>query len=226
MDLNYNNGRAIDYRMIKESDYDDALTQFSEGSEALRMCLQVLWGKKLFTRSCCRGNHFEVNSDAKLNVNSNAYIGFQEGIDIFSYLSLDILSDPYLFLSERNGRQIIYYYGTNKNIFFYSLAYDVLKGKKNNRAKLAKKVQIEPSRAFILRAYIDNLREHNVSDELLSVIEGLKRREFEILDNIRVCKQKEMVDNIMEELNNNNKLVEDMLRDFIISREYGNRIHK
>ena len=98
----YNKIYPINLAEIPECDRELALSEFSEGLEELRLCLKVLWDNNLETKACCAGNH---------NDESHAYIAMAERVDIFRYLSSEILNDENIKLEFTNGMQIIRFYG-------------------------------------------------------------------------------------------------------------------
>lgn len=79
----YNNGDCLDIEDIPEHEREIALTEFSEGSSALRNCLDILWHNSLPTYACCKGEHLQMR-DSDPELLSVGYIFFARETDIFS----------------------------------------------------------------------------------------------------------------------------------------------
>jgi len=133
LDSKYNKIYPIELSSIPEKDKELALTEFSEGSEELRLCLKALWDNNLETKACCAGNH---------NDGGHAYIAMIEGVDIFAYLTSKFLSDENIKIEYFNDMQIIRFYGDieqTKNALL-NFAECILTGVKEKRQFVRKKL--------------------------------------------------------------------------------------
>ena len=145
----YNKIYPISLSDIPESEKELALNEFSEGLEELRLCLKVLWDNKLETKACCAGNH---------NDESHAYIAMAEKVDVFNYLTSNVLDDENVKLEYFNGMQIIRFYGDieQTKIAMLNLAECILTGIKNNKNQVRRKI-IEKSsnKKYIQKNYLN-----------------------------------------------------------------------
>lgn len=125
----YDIGHHINLDDVPISDTELALKEFSRGSNALSICLRVMWMYGLKTYSCNPGenNSFEIG-----------YIKVEEDEDIFSYLSKEILNDEKIRIAIEDNRQIIKFSGTTpeKEGVMLMIAREIQSGKKNNTSKL------------------------------------------------------------------------------------------
>lgn len=130
---NYNQGPMIKLQDIPPEDMSQALKDFSEGSEGLEICLRTMWNNNLETIACCAGNE---------NSFERAYILMDEGVDIFSFLSEELLSDDMVSIISKDNRQSISFGGRvqEKEEYFKTLAEDIISGKKDNEHLLQDKV--------------------------------------------------------------------------------------
>ena len=131
---NYNLGPMIKLEDIPKEDYEKALDDFSEGVIGLRNCLIIMWKHNLKTIACTPG---------KENSFKEAYILMDTNVDIFSYLSEDILlSDMVSISCNKDNRQAIHFVGTdeNKEYYFNTITRDILTGKKDNARLVQEKL--------------------------------------------------------------------------------------
>jgi len=135
----YNHVAPIDLDTIPKEELEQALMEFAEGSLGLEKCLREMWKNGLKTIACCAGNNdpYEI-----------AYIAMAEGVDIFSYLSSNLLSNDMVALESENN-QVIRFAGfeENKEKLMFMLAEDISTGKKNNmkqvKEKMGKPINLE-----------------------------------------------------------------------------------
>ena len=174
---NYNYGKPIDLSTIKKKDMKKALDDFSEGSLSLKKCLITLWDNSLFTISCCKGDHFEIDEilpgKSELRVEYTGFIVFAPFVDIFSYLSIEFINNPFVVLRQKNNQHIIYFFGENKDKLFDSLANEVLSGKKENKEQLSKKINVDPPLDIYVESMVDLLKRHDVDYNTISIVEQL-----------------------------------------------------
>ena len=93
----YNHVAPIDLDTIPKEELEQALMEFAEGSLGLEKCLREMWKNGLKTIACCAGNN---------NPYEIAYIAMAEGVDIFSYLSSNLLSNDMVALESENNQVI------------------------------------------------------------------------------------------------------------------------
>lgn len=111
------------------------LEQFSEGSEALRKCLRIIWSRGIETTASCKGNHLSIDVYNNPNINCEAYIAFQQYQDWQKFLSSEIINNDDVIICS----DAIYYYGSNNDLFFKTLSKDFLTGVKNNCSLISAK---------------------------------------------------------------------------------------
>ena len=194
---NFNN-KVIDLNTIPLEDLNTALKDFSEGSPGLEECLKVLWKMGLKTRSCCKGDHVfnDIDSGSLLG---EAYITFEPGMDLFSYLSSEIISNENVALTYENF-QTITIYGQDKEKILSQIAQDVLSGKKNNheliKAKLNKDVSNKTKMdSFIYRLFINGFKEEEIK-VLIPIVNALLNFKYD-------------ENNLQKSIDENNQLIED-----------------
>ena len=125
-----------EYGTVKEiTNIENSARDFSEGSQALENCLQIIWNQNIVTTSCCKGNHLSINVDNKPEVNCESYIAFGDNQDWQKFLSQEIIENNDVIIKER----AIYYYGGNCEAFFGLLGRDFVTGKKENKSLLQNK---------------------------------------------------------------------------------------
>lgn len=130
---NYNQGPMIKLQDIPSENMSQALKDFSEGSEGLEICLRTMWNNNLETIACCAGNE---------NSFERAYILMDKGVDIFSFLSEELLTNDMVSITSKDSRQSISFGGRvqEKEEYFKTLAEDIISGKKDNEHLLQDKV--------------------------------------------------------------------------------------
>ena len=125
----YNTGHHIDLDDVPISDTELALKEFSRGSNALSICLRVMWMYGLKTYSCNPGekNSFEIG-----------HIVMEENENIFCYLSENFLNDEKVRIDIKDNRQEIKFSGTTpeKEGVMLMLAREIQSGKKKHTSKL------------------------------------------------------------------------------------------
>jgi len=189
---NYNYGQGIELAKIPKEDLVQALDDFSEGSENLKICLKTLWENALPTLACCKGDHFEIRdslySNSKLFIQSVGNIAFDSNVDIFSYLSSDFINNPYIRLSERNNGKNISFFGKNKEQLFIQLSKDVLSGKKDNKETLSKKINSNTPVSIYVESLVDLLKEHKVEDHIISLIAQIDTKVVQLTYHLQKLK--------------------------------------
>lgn len=114
---------------IPKDEIFQALNDFSESSEGLKRCLSVMWKNNLRTIACCAGDEDSFDE---------AYIMMDENIDMFSYLSDELLFSDMVEISFKNNSQVIAFIGPSsyKEKLFNILANDIMSGKKSQIYKV------------------------------------------------------------------------------------------
>ena len=191
--INYHDyGQGIELAKIPKEDLVQALDDFSEGSENLKICLKTLWENALPTLACCKGDHFEIRdslySNSKLFIQSVGNIAFDSNVDIFSYLSSDFINNPYIRLSERNNGKNISFFGKNKEQLFIQLSKDVLSGKKDNKETLSKKINSNTPVSIYVESLVDLLKEHKVEDHIISLIAQIDTKVVQLTYHLQKLK--------------------------------------
>ena len=192
--INYHDyGQGIELAKIPKEDLVQALDDFSEGSENLKICLKTLWENSLPTVACCKGDHFEIrdslHSNSKLFMQCVGNIAFDSNVDIFSYLSPEFINNPYIRLSERYNHKNISFFGKNKEQLFLQLSKEVLSGKKDNKEYLSKKVNSNTPVSIYVESTVDLLKEHKVDNHIISLIAQLYEKNIKCLDNLQNLKE-------------------------------------
>lgn len=155
-----------DYGTVKDiSNIARNSRQFSEGSEALEKCLQIIWEQNIATTSCCKGNHLSINVDNKPEVNCEAYISFGDNQEWQSYLSQEIIENSDVIIQEH----AIYYYGANSEAFFRLLGRDFITGKKNNKTFLENKNNVVTD-VLEYKSFIISLQQIGFDEEQISYL--------------------------------------------------------
>jgi len=128
----YNRTVPIKLEKIPTSELLEALKEFSEGSIGMEECLKEMWINNLVTHACCIGH-----DDFDL-----AYIAMRENIDLFKYISEELLENDNISIEISYGRQVIRFFGTKeeKEILFFKLAEDIKTGIKNNKHIIDNKI--------------------------------------------------------------------------------------
>lgn len=123
----YNTGVPMKIEEIPEGERLLAIKEFAEGSPGLEKCLITLNKLGIATKASCKGNHLQIVDNIPY-VHAGAYIAFQEDSNWRVYLSLQIIEDKDVILSDDS----IYYVGKDHEKFFEILNMDFLTGKKDN----------------------------------------------------------------------------------------------
>jgi hypothetical protein len=131
--LKYNHVIPINLDTIPQCELEQALKEFAEGSLNLEICLKTMWENGLKTHACCSGNHSE---------NGIGYIAMAPGINVFNYLSNEILDTDIITLEFTGNKQIIRFGGSkdDKEYLLQKIALDISTGKKNNIELIRKKL--------------------------------------------------------------------------------------
>ena len=125
----YNNGKTILLDSVDKSELNQAAIDFSEGLESLKQCLLCMWSNGLKSKACCKGYHGESTS-----IMNASYILMQQGSDLFSFLSSEIINSPYVELKMyQDGTQSISIYGEKRDEILHKITEDIFSGRKNNR---------------------------------------------------------------------------------------------
>lgn len=129
----YNRVLPIDLDSIPVEKREEALLEFSEGSIGLEHCLRTMWDNGLKTHACCAGHD---------KINNRAYIAMSPNVDVFSYLSCDLIDNDMVDLIDSFGKQIIRFNGTKEQTenLFFQLAGDIVQGKKCNNESVREKI--------------------------------------------------------------------------------------
>ena len=127
----------IDIKSLTKEEQKELIKTYAEGSKTLELALRTLWNKKLYTTACCKGHllgekHFYFTS-------MYSYIAFEKGIDVFKYLSDDLINNPYIVLTS-DSNQAIFFYGENKDSLMLMFITDIMKKKEVNSRFLEGKV--------------------------------------------------------------------------------------
>lgn len=197
MNDNYNNGRPIKMYKIPEEDREKAAKDFSEGSPELEKCLRILWDNSLYTTACCRGDHLEaketIYGNSDIHVSWIGYISFAPGIDVFKYLSPEVINNRNIMLEQgkigdENMQTIRFFCSETTPLLFEKIGYDVLTGEKDNRRELADKVQpilhgIPRELDEAAKEYV--LRKNGLDDEKIKEFRLSEDRFYEAFKEIR-----------------------------------------
>ena len=185
----YNHVAPIDLDTIPDYEKEQALKEFAEGSKGLENCLRAMWANNLKTHACCAGeqNDYDI-----------AYIAMADGIDIFSFLSEELLSSDMIALefNRDQNRQILRFGGTKefKDKLMQKVADDILKGKKENDHLMQNKIGKGLNSEWLKEGRIYNMRKLGMSEEEIKYSErGLE------LNKIIETGTQEEVDAIMPE---------------------------
>lgn len=153
----FNNGKMIKLEDISKNELMQALNDFSEGFISLKKCLSAMWANELNTIACCAGTESSFDE---------TYIMMDTGIDLFSYLSDDILSSDLVSIDYNlDNRQVISIIGPikNKEILLDKLVSDILSGKKRNDHLIQQKIGKKWSREWQVNAMVYNMLKDSIS---------------------------------------------------------------
>ena len=170
----------IDIEKVPKEEYDFYLDFFSEGSQELRNCLELMWSKNLFTSACCKGHNLgerEYTYEGKTLyfIDLYAYINMKENTHIFEYLSRDLIMDPYVQLLRDNNRDTIYIYGRDRLKKIDILTHDIKTGIKDNNYLLDIFINKRISRKTMHDAYREYFYDNNFYFEEIARIEEINK---------------------------------------------------
>lgn len=131
--ISYSNRGPIKLDLIPIEDCEQALEEFSEGSNGLCKCLRAMWQRGLKTYASY------ANVEEQYDI---AYITMEEGINLFSFLSPKLLDDEMVQIDYEGERQIIRFAGNKPRIegALLALARDIQNGKKKNIQEVKEKL--------------------------------------------------------------------------------------
>lgn len=159
--LKYNHVAPIDLDTIPVNEREQALKEFAEGSIALEKCLRTMWEHGLKTHACCAGEESDYDE---------AYISMAEGIDIFSFLSPDLLASDMIALENDCNRQVIRFGGIReiREHFMQRVAQDIVNGKKDNIYFVQNKIGKSLNEAWRKESRIYHMRKAGESEDEIS----------------------------------------------------------
>lgn len=162
---------------ISKDELKSQLKDFSEGSVALEMCLRVLWKRNVPTKACCKGAHLSYTHDGYVSLAVDPYIAFMPGCEWQKYLPKEILEDEDVFLDE----DAIHYFGNNIDEFFYTLAFSVIVGEKDNSKEVSSKFARQPESVDLLlyQSYVYSLNKVGFDSKQC---ETLAKEELDLLN--------------------------------------------
>ena len=157
-DMKYNHTAPIDLDTIPFEDKEQALIEFAEGSLGLEMCLRVMWDNNLKTHACCAGEQDEYDI---------AYIAMSQGVDVFSFLSDELLDNDMVVLELENDRQTIRFagLGDDKEHLMEKFARDISSGRKDNNFLVESKIGKNFPDEWLKQARIHDMVELGMTDE-------------------------------------------------------------
>lgn len=133
----YNFGEPIKLDLIPIEECEEALHDFSNGSNGMEKCLRTMWMNGLKTHSCNHGENtpFDIG-----------HIVMEENEDVFSYLSKEFIEDERVRINIIDNMQEIRFAGSTpeKEGAMLFLARDIQSGKKKNTRELIMKKIGEP----------------------------------------------------------------------------------
>lgn len=154
----YNHVAPIDLDTIPQNELEQALLEFAEGSKGLESCLRTMWSNNLKTFACCAGNDHEYEI---------GNIVMSENVDIFSFLSPELLETDMIALEINDDKQAIYIGGdqkTKENIM-HQISYDITQGRKNNKDLLQEKIGKPLNEEWVKAGRINSMRRAGLSEE-------------------------------------------------------------
>lgn len=184
--LKYNHVAPIDLDSIPVDELEQALIEFAEGSVGLENCLRIMWANGMKTEACCAGERGEDDI---------AYISMCEGVDLFKYLSDDLLLNEMVAL-EDEGHQLIRFAGeaAEKDRLMQKVAEDVASGIKDNSELLQEKIGKDFPAEWYRERNIRAMKRHGLTDEEIAA----RERQLELF-KIMECGSQEEVDAVMPE---------------------------
>lgn len=169
---NYND-KTIDIDSILKNEILKAIHVFAEGSEILEECLKQLYNNGLKTVGCCKGYHKidaisfmqnKLDYEKLSNCIFPAYIGFEKNIDVFSFLSKELINDSNVVLVLNRVCTSIYFVGENHEKLMWKFLNDLKSGRKNNRIDLLKKMNQCNTPLFWYKSFLYGLTKSGFSD--------------------------------------------------------------
>lgn len=184
--LKYNHVAPIDLDSIPADELEQALIEFAEGSVGLENCLRIMWANGMKTFACCAGERDEDDI---------AYISMCEGVDLFKYLSDDLLLNEMVAL-EDEGHQLIRFAGEvdEKDRLMQRLAEDVASGVKDNARLLQEKIGKDFPEEWYRERNARAMKRHGMSDEDIAA----RERQLKLFKIMETGSQEEM-DAVMPE---------------------------
>ena len=128
----------IDIKKLPIDERKELAEFFSEGSKTLGMALRTLWNKRLYTIACCKGHLFGERDWMFSRMYS--YIAFDKDINVFQYLSDELLSNPYVAIGTFDYHQAIYFFGRNRDDYMLKFISDIMNKKVINSKYLSSKM--------------------------------------------------------------------------------------
>lgn len=156
--LKYNHITPVELDSIPKEELEQALIEFSEGSKGLEKTLKVMWSHGLKTIACCAGeeNYFNIG-----------YICMEKGINVFEYLSEELILNEFIALED--GEMQIIRFARDKENILYHLANDILSGKKDNK----KIIKLKINSTFSQKWY-EEQKQYYINNKILEKIERKK----------------------------------------------------
>lgn len=154
----FNHAAPIDLDTIPLDKREQALKEFAEGSLGLENCLRAMWANNLKTFACCAG---------ELDDYDIAYIGMSPGVDVFGFLSEELLMNDMVALEVEDSRQIMRFGGTKeyKDKLMQQVADDILSGKKQNEHQVQNKIGKGLNKEWINLGRINSMRKLGMSED-------------------------------------------------------------
>lgn len=98
------------------------------------------------------------------------YISFSDNLEVFSYLSVELINNSKVYLLQSNGACIYFYGGENNKYLMESFLKDIKSGKKENSAFLLNKINQPLSADIYYNSYIYGLLQSWFSEKNISVL--------------------------------------------------------
>lgn len=156
--LKFNHVAPIDLDTIPLDEREMALKEFAEGSLGLEKCLRIMWENGLKTYASCAGDNDEYDI---------GYISMAEGVDVFSFLSNDLLSNDMIKLELIDNRQVISFGGPQKtkDELMQKVAEEISQGKKENSELIKNKLDKPLNANWEKERRIHFMRKAGLSDD-------------------------------------------------------------
>lgn len=162
----HNINASMSVSSIKEEEREKYLTLFSEGSNRLRDCLDVMWKMNLFTIGCCFGSSEEFKE---------GFIATEDGVNLFEYLSPKVLDDDMVRLHiYKKGKskcvQRISFAGSQerKEEILLHLVEDLLTGIKDNAKEVNNKIGKPFATSYLIDKKEYELRKLGLPEEIIA----------------------------------------------------------